>query len=378
MFKFMANLRDISDRTGLSISTVSHILNRNSKRYSEQTRLRVLEAAKDIGYVPNHYAQLTRRGGRSEIIGMIQHAGLFQVSVLKCYAAARAIRDTGYRLLAYDAEWIGHGLDTVCSTMLELRVEGLLLNDPPNVFPTEELQKFRVNNIPVVSLGGMRLPGVPHIRVDARDGMRRLSRHVIGLGYRAVDLVVPDPVGSVRDKSANWGLLERIAGFQDAVAETGLGSARARVRNVGRPNELMSPYANGKATMAAILAEPRRPEAILFSNDDWAIGALAACSEAGVRVPQDIALTGFDNLPIGAFTSSPLTTFSQDYEGMAHAAVDLLIGFVKDKTIPPETAPVVKVPGTLVVRSSCGAPLRNGAAASARRAGQGGPAGTVS
>lgn len=355
----MVTLRDITEKTGLSVSTVSHILNHRAGRYSEQTRNRVIKAAKELGYAPNRYAQITRQGGRSGIIGMIQHAGLLQVAVLKGYAAARAIRESGYRLLANDAEWVGHGLDTVCATMLELRVEGLLLNDPPVAFPVAELEKFHANRIPVVALGGMRLPGVPQIRVDARDGMHQLTRHMIGLGYRSLELVVPHPRASPTNKAANWSLLERIDGFQSAVREAGLNASAARVKYVGMPNDLMSPYANGKDAMAAILAAPNRPDAVLFSNDDWAIGALAACAEVGVRVPQDIALTGFDNSTVGAFAVSPLTTVSQDYEGMAHAAVDILMELVKRRDLPRATAPIIKLPGTLIVRSSCGASLRS-------------------
>lgn len=349
---YMVTLRQIAVQTGLSVSTVSHILNRNSQRYNAQTRDRVLEAAKELGYTPNRYAQVIRQG-RSGIVGMIQHAGLLQVAVQKGYAAARAILDSGYRLLANDAEWMGKGIETVCATMLDLRVEGLLLIDPPAVFPRDQLDKFRANNVPVVALGGVRLPDVPMVRVDARDGMERITAHMLNRGFRRLRLVVPS-LPPDASPMIYWNTLERVDGFRTAVRQAGLSERDANVFFAGTPNNLMSPYANGKAAMETLLAAPDRPEALLFSNDDWAIGALSACSEAGVRVPQDLAVTGFDNSLIGAFAISPLTTLAQDYEGMAREAVRLLMDGIRAGTLSP--APEVKIAGSLVIRRSCGAP----------------------
>ncbi len=348
----MVTLMQIAEKTGLSVSTISHILNRNSPRYNSKTRERVMDTAKALGYTPNRYAQVIRQG-RSGIIGMIQHAGLLQAAVKKGYAAAHTILDSGYRLLANDAEWGGNGIETVCATMLDMRAEGVLLIDPPAIFSRSELEKFRINRIPVVAIGGIRLPGVPLIRVDVRDGMERLTRHVLGLGYRSLQLVVPS-LPADASEAVNWGTLERVAGFQSVTQAAGLPEHQARVFFAGTPNDLMAPYANGKAAMETILAAKNRPQALLFSNDDWAIGALAACAEAGVRVPQDIALTGFDNSLIGAFALSPLTTLSQDFEGMARRATELLLKQIKKKAPFPINAPIIKMPGTLIVRRSCG------------------------
>lgn len=351
----MVTLRQIAEHTGLSVSTISHILNRNSQRYSDGTRDRVFKTAKELGYTPNRYAQVIRHG-KSGIVGMIQHSGLLQVSVQKGYAAARTLLASNYRLLSNDADWMGHGIETVCETMLDLRVEGLLLIDPPAAFPNKVLDRFNANATPVVALGGVRLPGVPLIRVDARDGMEKLTRHVLGLGYRKLQLVVPD-LPAQADPAMYWSTLERVAGFQSAAAEAGLAAPQAKVVYAGTPNDRMAPYANGKAIMETILASGDRPEVLLFSNDDWAIGALAACAEAGVRVPQDIALTGFDNSLIGAYALCPLTTFSQDFEGMARSAAGLLLQMIGDSN-RDGAGPEIKVPGSLVVRRSCGAPAK--------------------
>jgi len=348
----MVTLKQIAEKAGLSISTISHILNRQSPRYNAQTRERVRKIAEAMGYIPNRYAQVIRRG-RSGIIGMIQHAGLLQVAVLKSQAAARAIVAANYRLLAGDSEWSGSGIQTICATMLDLRVEGLILIDPPATFPRDELDRFQKHRIPVVALGGVRIKGVPQIRVDAEKGMEMIVRHVAALGHRDLELVVP-ALPPRPSPAINWPTLERVAGFRRAARQAGLTAAQAKVTFFGAPNDIMSPYANGKAAMEQILARGERPRAVLFCNDDWAIGALAACAEAGVKVPDQIAITGFDNAPIGEYLPSPLTTVTQDFEGMAKAATDLLLERIRERDWNLE-APLIRVPGRLIVRRSCGA-----------------------
>ncbi len=348
----MVTLKQIAEKAGLSISTISHILNRQSPRYNAQTRERVQKIAQEMGYIPNRYAQVIRRG-RSGIIGMIQHAGLLQIAVLKSQAAARAIVAAGYRPLAGDSEWSGSGIQIICATMLDLRVEGLILIDPPATFPPEELERFQQHKIPVVALGGVRMKGVAQVRVDAEQGMAMLVRHMAALGHRTLELVVPT-LPPRHSSAVNWPTLERVAGFRQAARKAGLTASQAQVAFFGEPNDIMSPYANGKAAMEQILARLDRPNGVLFSNDDWAIGALAACAEAGVRVPEEIALTGFDNAVIGEYAYSPLTTVAQDFEKMAQEAIQLLLERIQERDQAFDT-PLIRVPGKLIVRRSCGA-----------------------
>ncbi len=359
----MVTLRDIAAQTGMSVSSVSHILNGRGSQYNRQTCKRVAEVAQKLGYSPNRHAQITR-GGRSGIIGMIQHVGLLQVAVIKGREVSRAFRDTPYRLLTSDAEWTGPAIETACQTMLDLRVEGLVLVDPPSVFPLGLLKKFHANRIPVVALGGKRLSGVPQVRTDMCAGMCTLTRHVLGLGHRSLELLVPQIPPDAQSRSAGWSILERIEGFREAVREAGLDNRQARLRYAGSPNDLMLPHENGRRAMETLLTEKNLSDVLMFSNDDWAIGALSVCAEAGIRVPQDIAVTGFDNAPIGAYAVPPLTTFAQDYPAMAAKAVEILLKYIHSGKMPGGRASVFKLPGTLVIRRSCGAATRLSSAAS--------------
>jgi LacI family transcriptional regulator len=103
------------------------------------------------------------------------------------------------------------------------------------------------------------------------------------------------------------------------------------------------------------------PEVVLCSNDDWAIGALTACGEAGARVPEDIAITGFDDSPIGRFGMVPLTTVAQQPQLMASQAVEILVRKIRGESMQSEE-PVLKTPCQVVVRRSCGCAGRSASA----------------
>ncbi|MCG3149140.1 MAG: Catabolite control protein A [Verrucomicrobiae bacterium] len=341
-------LRDIASKAELSISTVSHILNGRPQHYSEKTRHKVERIARRLGYRPNRYAQVMRRQ-RSGLIGIIQHAGLLQAAVQKANHAALAVVNAGYEPLNADVLWRPAGIQTVCASMLDARVEGVLLVDAPASFPLEELTRFQRAKIPVVALGGGQYRGVPQVRVDARQGMRDLTRHVIALGHRPLCLLT-----TRCDPATLWPAVERAEGFREACAAAGLAEADAEIIAGGSPNEAMHPYQNGREAMRELLRRERLPRAVLCSNDDWAIGALAACAERGIRVPEEVAVTGFDNSLIGEYCMVPLTTVAQPTALIAREAVAILMQLIAGEAVAPERL-LVRVPGQLVVRRSCGA-----------------------
>jgi LacI family transcriptional regulator len=112
-------------------------------------------------------------------------------------------------------------------------------------------------------------------------------------------------------------------------------------------------YAPGQAAIRSLIESGERPEALLCSNDDMAIGAIAACVAAGLRVPEDIAITGFDNTTAGRYACPPLTTVAQPTEAVAKKAVELLLKQTRGETISASEE-LVKLPCQLVVRQSCG------------------------
>lgn len=333
-------LREIADQAGLSVSTVSHIINGRPQRYSAATRQRVERIANRLGYRPNRYAQVMRRQ-RSGLIGIIQHAGLLQAAMQKANDAMLAVLQAGFEPLNADVLWRPQGIHAVCTSLLDARIEGLILVDAPASFPTDELERFRQAQIPIVALGGVQFPDIAQVRVDARQGMRELTQHILALGHRRLCFLGPRALG--------WPAIERAEGFRAACTEAGLATEEAEIFLVASPNEAMHPYQNGRAAMRELLQRTHRPRAVLCSNDDWAIGALAACAELGVRVPAEMVVTGFDNSLIGEYSMVPLTTVAQPTEVMAQRAVAMLLQLIEGHTL---TESLVRYTGKLIVRAS--------------------------
>jgi LacI family transcriptional regulator len=199
---------------------------------------------------------------------------------------------------------------------------------------------------------------VAQVRADARQGMRDLTRHLLRLGYRRLALLTTWP-SRIRDEIHCWPIMERVAGFRQAVAESkktdrSRQPLEAEVIYTDLTDEWSDPYRIGELAMKNLLQNARRPEAVLCSNDDWAVGALAACADAGVRVPQDLAITGFDNAVFSNYGAVRLTTVAQPVEQMTRQAVNLLTRMMRGEKLSPGEQ-LLQLPCQLVVRRSCGA-----------------------
>lgn len=345
---------DIARELGLSQQAVGYAMggHRNSRtRLRAETRQRILQTAEQLGYRPHRYAQVMRRG-RSGVIGFIQFGGMLQAAIERGMYAAKAVHEAGFRLNAEDLLWYRDGFRSACDAILEARVEGVILCDPISSTPVSEVQRILDARIPVVTISGVRFPDVPQVRSDVRQGMRDMTRHLIDRGYRRLCLLVGrSPLDT--SECTGWPSLDRVAGFRDATGAAGLSVFQAEVFYQDNPHDMMIPYEVGKKAMQTILRRESRPEVFVCSNDDWAIGALAACAEAGVRVPEEMAITGFDNTGAGRFSMVPLTTVAQQPELMGQRAVEVLVKLIRGQKLKEEDQ-LIKTPCELVVRKSCG------------------------
>lgn len=355
---------ELARKLKLSRSTVAAALNPNSTvKLREETVKLVQQAASRTNYRPHRYAQIMR-AGKSGMIGIFHFGGLSQVAAERTWHASRAARAAGYQILACDVSWTPDGTREGCEAMLDARVEGVIvagLNDPAGA---EELKRLRTAKIPIVTLSGKEVPGAPHIRGDAERAIFKMTRHLMKLGRRKLLLMISMAEGAKKGTSAWWGA-ERLKGFQKAFqfgstslvpnfsARSG-GPIEGCVVTNHFPLDRFNPFLQGQQTLDRILATPPHPDAVICSNDEWAIGALATCNAKGLRVPEDIAITGFDNISVGNYLNVPLTTIDQPNKAMAERAVEILLKSIKGGTLPRNTKLVI-FPCKLVVRSSCGA-----------------------
>lgn len=343
----------IAKEANVSRSTVAAILcNLPTARVSPEVRQRVVDAAARLGYRPNRYAQVMRKG-KSGVIGIVDLGGFCQLSQRKVRAVAREILQQDYELHIQEPLWFsGVGGDEgqmVTQRLLDMHVEGVVLSHPSLLFSQEYLEQFLAAGIPVVALGGRHLQGIPCFYSDREAGYYTMVRHLLGLGYRHIAIM-----------GNNSPFIK--AGAQRAVLEHGSKSVRLEyieheLVESGSPKTYIEKnHELGRTAMEVVLRWKKRPEAVVFGNDEQANGALTACAEHGVRVPKDIAITGFDDSFSSAYGPIPLTTVSQPIEALAQRAADCLLKMIRSGQSPK--AQEVKLMGQLVVRRSCGAKLR--------------------
>lgn len=195
---------------------------------------------------------------------------------------------------------------------------------------------------------------------DKEHGFHLLTKHLLESGYRRLTLMIGQD-STLRKGELSWHGANAQAGFKRAIAEFREGDSVYSdvfiVRyNLGASKTAKEkpfdndPYAPGYYGMKEILRRPVLPEVVLCSNDSWAMGAMKACSEADVRVPKDLAITGFEDDPQGHYGLLPLTTFSHPSEKIVDHGIGVLIEAIRNSTPTPDEFHVFA--GDLIVRQS--------------------------
>ncbi len=348
---------DVAERSGVSIATVSRVY-RNPDSVRAQTRDRVLGAARELGYVPSGNARglASRRTG---VLGLCfpdyadpaAESGPdaegasdeeYDDSAVMLYSdqiirgMERAARRHGYALLI--AASLDGGAESLVANVAS-RVDGFAVL--ARTVPTEDLEVIS-RRLPVVMLAGPReIDHLDHIEVANADGERELARHLIrDHGLRRLAFV-----GGEEDSPDAEA---RFRGFREACAEAGLPVPGAP--DLRAP--MMTQAEGGRAACALLDRAGERPQALLFANDQMAVGALHALERRGVRVPEDLAVTGFDGIPLSRLVRPALTTVRQPMRRLGEEAVELLVRrLTGDRDRPPVS---MMLPVSLARRASCG------------------------
>lgn len=342
---------DVAERSGVSIATVSRVY-RTPESVRAQTRERVLEAARELGYVPSGNA----RGLASRTTGVLglcfpdyadpdaeadaeadsdadDAAMLYSDQIIR--GMERAARRHGYALLI--AASLEGGPESLVAKVAG-RVDGFAVL--AQTVPTEDLEVIS-RRLPVVMLAGPReIDHLDHIVVANADGERELTRHLIeDHGLRRLAFVGGDTDSP--DAEA------RFRGFQEACRDAGL-----PVPDEPALRTTMMKQAEGALAAETLLDRGGdRPEAMLFANDQMAVGALRALARRGVRVPRDMAVTGFDGIPLGRIVQPPLTTVRQPIRRLGEEAVELLVERLNNSGREPVS---LTLPVSVIRRASCG------------------------
>jgi DNA-binding LacI/PurR family transcriptional regulator len=334
--------RDVARHAGVSQATVSIVLNGTTTpiRVSSATRLRVLAAADSLGYVPNHAAQSLRRK-RTRSITFINPSPENPYFVEVVAGAQAAAEKAGYSI-SVAAIPTREAAVQILAHLNAGTSDGVIVGSrDPRVLA--ELAPAIRRGLAVVALQyDGEDPHVSVIRTDREAGGYLATRHLIALGHRRI--------GHLMDASAYARRPgERTAGYRRALLEAGL-EARPEWIVAGRTS-----IADGDAAMRTLLEREgvgQRPTAVFAFNDQMAIGALHALRTSKLRVPEDMAIVGFDGIGLGAYTAPELTTVEQPGPEVGWRAVEVVLDSLDGAASSPtqETLPV-----RLVVRESCGA-----------------------
>ncbi len=330
----MPTIYDVARRAGVAPVTVSRVIN-ESGYVSDDTRDRVREAIAELGYTPNRLA----RGLRSK---QTQTLGLVVTDITNPFwtTVARGVEDAasehGFSVILCNTDESEAKQQQYVNLLLEKQVDGFLL--VPATDDVSALALVEERDVPVVVLDRHVSSPVDTVRCDSEGGAYDLVTHLLGLGHRRIALLGGSPAVSTAQ--------DRIAGYRRALAEAGVPIDADLIRHRDYTQ------ASGYAMTESILALPDRPTALFAVNNFIAIGALRALRDADLRIPEDMALVGFDDLPLALVVEPFLTVAAQPAYEMGARATDLLLTRIRGDGAE---APIeVILPTELIVRRSSG------------------------
>ena len=328
---------DVARRAGVSQKTVSNVIN-GYVHVSPQVRSRVQQAVADLGYVPNNTAR-TLRTGRTGIIALaVPNIASPYFAELATHLSVAA-EQRGFTILMDQTDGSLEREQRIAAGLRQHLIDGLVFS--PLTMTAAEISAA-AGSTPMVLLGEGDTPSsVDHVVIDNVLAAREATEHLIGLGRRRIAAV-----GAPLEVSTGTGSV-RLRGYRSALEEAGLEDA-AVVVPTGRLLRR-----NGAEAAERLLDLPRPPDALFCFNDVIAFGAMHALRARGVRVPDDVAVVGFDDVEEASYSSPTLTSVRPDKKAIAETAVERLVARLEnpDSHQPDE----VVIPHELVVRESSGA-----------------------
>jgi DNA-binding LacI/PurR family transcriptional regulator len=332
----MATIYDVAREAGVSIATVSRVFH-GKPTVGAELRHRVVEAAQKLGYQPHRLAGALARGRRNVIGLMLPSAVSHPFYGLLAENVARCAKEFSHEVVVgVPAESSMESYVNAATELQDGRVAGMLLCAGRS-YVQAFLASRRGGAPPAVAIGCVPEVDAPLVTVDEETAGYELTRHLLGLGHR--NIVFLGWEGEPRAPGREHGYARAMSGAGLPVAIRGCGEGMA-----------------GAAAAARELAA-RAPgmTAIIAFNDPLALGAMRGLYDAGLRVPEDVSVAGFDNIPQGACSVPALTTVAFPVEQLASHAIRVLgqrIGFCPDAPI----GELILLGPTLVVRDSCTPP----------------------
>ena len=333
----MVTIADVAAHAGVGAGTVSRVLN-ESPRVSESTRARVLAAIEALDYRPNPLARGLSRG-RCQTLGVVVPFFTHASAVERLRGVVAALDGSRYDLVLFNVETPVHRDEHFATLTRRDRADGLLIVSLPP--PPSSLHRLASSGVPTVLLD-TRGAGVPAVVTDDVEGGRLATRHLLELGHDSIGFLGDDPSNPLGFSSS----ASREQGYRESLAAAGL--------PVRDDHVLHGPHVRATARDLAhrLLATLDPPTAVFAASDTQALGVLEAARSAGLSVPGDLSVVGFDDVEVSSYAG--LTTVRQPLFESGHLAAELLLDSLAAEQPLGESEHQLDL--ELVVRSTTGPP----------------------
>jgi LacI family transcriptional regulator len=341
-------ITDVAKEAGVSVATVSRVLNNNGYPIRPETRDRVLAAVKRLGFRPNDLA-------RGLLLKKTRTVGLIIPDITNPYypALTRGVEDVAsaelYTIVFCNTDRRADKAELYVNGLLEKRVDGIIIAGGGTDF-AQASQTFADFGARVVFIGRHRC-GSPSVQIDNVGLSRAATLHLVELGHRDIGIIAgPLALPSFED---------RLTGYRQALEEHDIGWDGRLMREVDADE------AGGYAATRSLLDGQPRPTALVAANDRVAIGALAAANDLGVRIPEELSIIGADDIAMASYVRPALTTMRLPMYEIGASAMRLMLRLLElGRASEPEPADesrsgqegVIRLPTELVVRGSSGPP----------------------
>lgn len=329
----MATMKDVARVAGVSTSTVSHVINKD-RFVSEAITAKVEAAIKNLNYAPSALARSLKLN-QTRTIGMLITASTNPFYSELVRGVERSCFERGYSLVLCNTEGDEQRMNRNLETLMQKRVDGLLLLCTETHQPSQEIMQ-RYPSVPIVMMDWAPFDGdCDLIQDNSLFGGDMATQYLIDTGHTRIACIS----GPLDKTPARL----RLEGYRAAMHRAGV--------EITEGYEITSDFefGGGFEAMNALLALPVRPDAVFAGNDAMAVGAYQALYQAGLRIPQDMAVIGYDDIELARYMTPPLTTVHQPKDELGELAIDVLIHRMAQ---PGQKQQRVQLTPELVVRGS--------------------------
>lgn len=308
---------DVARYSGVSYQTVSRVINKHP-HVSSEARERVLEAIRVLGYQPNK-AAAKLASKTSDSIAVITYGSGYYGPTQMSLSIEHAAKARGFDVIFTNVSNTGQELIDALHHISGWQVGGILIIVPVEGLAFEEAQQA-CPNITIVQIDAQRNPNIPSVVIDDVSGTEQVTKHLISLGHRRI--------ATIAGPQAWFSAQLRLKALKDSLAKIDTAPVHI-IEGDWSPT-------SGYNAMRELIASGADFTALVAANDQMALGALRALHEVGLRVPQDVAVVGFDDIPEAAFFEPPLTTVRQDFIGLGSAGFNYLLQRIENPQSPKQ------------------------------------------